>query len=135
PDIALVGSVGRSEQGLSRRFGGGGGDVETSSIGVQLEMPQFAGRSINADVDEAAFTAEQVRLDLVTARRGMPLGGNTASRDSQAAANRVAALDQAIKSAKTAVAAARAGHRLGNRTVLDVIEAETELAQRKAERK
>src|SRR5699024_1793692 len=68
PDIALVGSVGRSEQGLARGFGSSGGDTETWSIGVQLEMPLFAGGSINADVDEAAFTAEQTRLDLVAAR-------------------------------------------------------------------
>lgn len=135
PEIALVGSVGRSEQELAQGFGGSGGDTETWSIGVQLEMPLFAGGSINADVDEAAFTAEQVRLDLVNARRQLRLDVNTAWRDVHAAANRVAALDQAIKSAKTAVAAARAGHRLGNRTILDVIEAETELAQRKAERK
>lgn len=129
PDIALVGSVGRNEQTQPV------GAVESWTVGVQLEMPLFAGGTISATVDEASFTAEQARLDKVAARRQLRLEVNTAWRDVGAAADRVAALDQAIKSAKTAVAAAQAGRRLGNRTILDVIEAETELAQRKAERK
>lgn len=129
PDIAVVGSVGRTEQLLPR------GAAETWTIGVQLEMPLFAGGSIAAAVDEATFAAAQARLDLVEARRQLRLDVNSAWRSVRAAADRVAALDQAVESAKAAVAAAQAGYRLGNRTILDVIEAETELAQRKAERK
>src|SRR5699024_7000855 len=102
---------------------------------VQVQMPLFAGGSISADVAAAEFGAEQTRLELVNTRRQLRLDVNTAWRDVHAGQARVAALDQAIESAQTAVAAARAGHRLGSRTVLDVIEAETELAQRKAARK
>lgn len=136
PDVALVGSVGRNEQLLPRGVAGEVANMtESWSIGLQMEMPLFAGGSINAAVDEAIYTAEQVRLDLVSARRQLRLDVASAWRSVAAAEDRVAALDQAIKSAKTAVEAARAGYRLGNRTILDVIEAETELVQRKAERK
>lgn len=133
PDIALVGRVGRNAQ-LSR-FANTSDTVETWSIGLQLEMPLFSGGVISGAVNEAAAKARQARLESIAARRQLRLDIGSAWRNARSAADRVAALDQAIKSARTAVRAARAGYRLGNRTILDVIEAETELVQRKAQRK
>lgn len=136
PDIALVGSVGRSQRPI---FSGRGTDIgattQTWSVGLQLEVPIFSGGTLSAEVAEAGYKVAQARQDLVAARRQLRLDINSAWRSAQAAAHRVAALEQAIASAKTALEAARAGYRLGNRTILDVIEASTELAQRKARRK
>src|SRR5699024_7103066 len=50
PQVALVGSVGRSKRGLSAGPGGRDDRVETWSVGVQVQMPLFAGGSISADV-------------------------------------------------------------------------------------
>ena len=137
PNVNLVGSVGRSEQ-LSP-FGGGSGQLniinETQSIGVQLEMPLFAGGSTRAAVSEAGYNAEQARLDLISARRQLLVDINDAYRNVETTARRLAALDRAIASGQTALEAAQAGYRLGNRTILDVIEAQITLVQRRADRK
>ncbi|MAS09489.1 TolC family outer membrane protein [Salinisphaera sp.] len=137
PTLNLVGSVGRSEQ-LSP-FGAGSGQLniinETQSIGLQLEMPLFSGGATRAAVSEAEYNAEQARLDLIAARRQLLIDINDAHRSVATTARRLAALDRAIASGETALEAAQAGYRLGNRTILDVIEAQITLVQRRADRK
>ena len=135
PTLNLVGSVGRSE----RLFPAGGGQAnlvdETRSIGLQLQMPLFSGGATSAAVSEAEYNAEQSRLDLISARRQLLIDINGAYRNVGATARRLDALDRAIASGQTALEAAQAGYRLGNRTILDVIEAQIALVQRRADRK
>lgn len=135
PTVDLVGSIGRQEQLFP--IGGGQANLidETQSIGVRLQMPLFSGGATSAAVAEAEYDAEQARLDLITARRQLVIDINNAWRDLDATERRLAALDRAIDSGRTALEAARAGYRLGNRTILDVIDAEITLVQRRADRK
>jgi len=137
PTVDLVGSIGRQEQLFP--FGADGGQAnlinDTQSIGVQLEMPLFAGGSTMAAVSEAQYNAEQARLDLIATRRQLLIDINNAWRDVATTRQRLAALDRAIDSGSTALEAARAGYQLGNRTILDVIEAEITLVTRRADRK
>lgn len=137
PTVDLVGSIGRQEQLFP--FGADGGQAnlinETQSIGVQLEMPLFAGGATVAAVSEAQYNAEQARLDVIAARRQLLIDINSAWRDVATTDQRLAALDRAIDSGATALEAARAGYQLGNRTILDVIEAEITLVTRRADRK
>lgn len=137
PTVDLVGSIGRSEQLFP--LGGSSGQAnlvnDTRSIGLQLQMPLFAGGSTMAAVSEAEYNAEQARLDLIGARRQLLVDINGAYRNVNATAQRLAALDRAIASGETALEAAQAGYRLGNRTILDVIEAQITLVQRRADRK
>lgn len=135
PTLNLVGSVGRNEQ----LFPVGGGQAnlvdETRSVGLELQMPLFSGGATTAAVSEAEYNAEQARLDLIAARRQLLIDINGAYRDVSATAQRLDALDRAIASGQTALEAAQAGYRLGNRTILDVIEAQITLVQRRADRK
>ncbi|ROO29506.1 channel protein TolC [Salinisphaera orenii MK-B5] len=135
PTVDLVGSIGRQEQLFP--IGGGQANLidETRSIGVQLQMPLFSGGATRAAVAEAEYEAEQARLDLIAARRQLIIDINDAWRDVDATRRRLAALERAIDSGRTALEAARAGYRLGNRTILDVIDAEITLVQRRADRK
>lgn len=137
PTVDLVGSVGRQEQLFPFSFGGGEATSvdETQSIGVQLEMPLFSGGSTRAAVAEAQYNAEQARLDLIAARRQLLIDVNEAYRNVEASRRRLAALDRAIASGETALEAAQAGYRLGTRTILDVIEAQITLVERRADRK
>ncbi len=136
PDVALVGRVGRSEQLFPIGVGGQATIVsDTQSVGVQLEMPLFSGGTTSAQVDEPEYLAEQARLDVIAARRQLRVDINSSWRNVRASAERVAALDRAIASGRTALEAARAGYTLGTRTILDVIEAEIEVTRRKVERK
>ncbi|WP_293627711.1 TolC family outer membrane protein [Salinisphaera sp.] len=136
PTVNLVGRVGRQEQLFPLGAGGQANLVdETRSVGVELEMPLFAGGATRAAVSEAEYNAEQARLDVISARRQLLIDINTAYRNVQATQRRLDALDRAIASGQTALEAAQAGYRLGNRTVLDVIDAQIGLVQRRADRK
>lgn len=137
PDLNLVGSVGRSEQLFPFSAGSGQANLvnETRSIGLQLQLPLFSGGATRAAVSEAEYNAEQARLDLISARRQLLVDINAAYRNVETTARRLAALDRAIASGQTALEAAQAGYRLGNRTILDVIEAQITLVQRRADRK
>ncbi|WP_348767820.1 TolC family outer membrane protein [uncultured Salinisphaera sp.] len=136
PTVNLVGRVGRQEQLFPLGAGGQANLVdETRSVGVELEMPLFAGGSTRAAVSEAEYNAEQARLDVISARRQLLIDINNAYRNVQATKRRLNALDRAIASGQTALEAAQAGYRLGNRTVLDVIDAQIALVQRRADRK
>lgn len=136
PTVALTGSVGESEQVFS--FPGVGNTTavtETTSVGIQVSVPIFAGGSTRAAVDEAQFTAVQSQQELVRTRRQTEVDTRTAFRDLAAAAARVQALKQAITSGETAAEAARAGLATGTRNILDVLEAETDLIDRRVDLK
>ena len=136
PTVNLVGRVGRQEQLFPLGAGGQANLVdETRSIGVELQMPLFSGGATRAAVSEAEYNAEQARLDVISARRQLLIDINDAYRNVQTTERRLAALDRAIASGQTALEAAQAGYRLGNRTILDVIDAQITLVQRRADRK
>ena len=136
PTVNLVGRVGRQEQLFPLGAGGQANLVdETRSIGVELQMPLFSGGGTRAAVSEAEYNAEQARLDVISARRQLLIDINDAYRNVQTTERRLAALDRAIASGQTALEAAQAGYRLGNRTILDVIDAQITLVQRRADRK
>lgn len=88
-----------------------------------------------AAVDEAYYTSIQTRQDFIRTRRQTEVNARTAFRDIQAAAARVNALQQAIKSGETAVKAAKAGLTNGTRNILDVLQAEIDLIQRRGDLK
>ena len=136
PTVDLVGRVGRQEQLFPISAGGQANLIdETRSIGVELKMPLFSGGATSAAVSEAEYNAEQARLDAISARRQLLIDINEAYRSVETSQRRLAALDRAITSGETALEAAQAGYRLGNRTILDVIEAQITLVNRRADRK
>lgn len=135
PTLKLTGSIGRRERVPNIAIAGDKAFVSnTYSIGLQLSMPIFAGGTIAAAVDEAQAKAIQAHQQLITARRQIKTNTRTAFRNLQANAQRVQALAQAIESGKTAVQAAKAGMRNGTRNILDVMEAEIALIQRRVSR-
>lgn len=136
PTVALTGSVGESEQVFS--FPGIGNTkavTDTTSVGIQVSVPIFAGGSTSAAVDEAQFTAAQSHQELIRLHRQTAAETRTAFRDLDAAAARVRALKQAIASGETAAKAARAGLESGTRNILDVLEAEIDLIDRRVDLK
>ena len=136
PTVALTGSYGERESVVE--FPGVGKTdsmTETTSVGIELSMPIFSGGRVSAAVDEAEYAAQQARQDMIRTRRQVELDARTAYRDLQAAAARVEALDRAITSGRTSVEAARAGLETGTRNILDVLQAEIDLIQRRVDQK
>lgn len=131
PTLGFVASIGQTENTFN--LGGVLSDsiTERRSFGVELTVPLFAGFSVNAQVSEAQYAAEQARQDLISATRQIRLDVKTAYGDLQAAGARIDALNAAIKSGDAAAKAAKAGLQTGTRNILDVLQADIDLVQRK----
>lgn len=135
PTADLKASLGRTEQPVDFGFGTTPLVTETQSIGIEVNIPIFAGFTTSAKVSEARFIAIQQRQELIRTRRQVQKDARSAFRDVKASAARVQALQRAIRSGETSVKAAKAGLATGTRNILDVLQAELDLIQRQADLK
>jgi outer membrane protein len=104
-------------------------DLETDTIGLQIAVPVFSGGATSARTRQSVYQhrASKERLER-TARQV-----ERETRDAFLAVNseisRVKALQQALKSAQTALQATEAGFEVGTRTTVDVLDARRQLFQ------
>lgn len=105
------------------------GTTSGASIGVQLNVPLFAGFSVQNRVRETTVLEERAREDLEAARRGVAQATRTAYFGLQTAQARVKALEAAESSSKLALEATQLGYKVGVRVNLDVLNAQTQLFQ------
>ncbi len=110
-------------------IGGQAFDSETDSISLQVALPIFSGGATSSRVQQSVYQhrAAKERLER-TARQT-----ERATRDAYLAVtseiSRVKALQQALKSAQTALQATEAGFEVGTRTTVDVLDARRQLYQ------
>ena len=104
-------------------------DNDTDSFGLQFALPIFSGGITNSKVNQSVYQhrAAKERLER-TARQT-----ERSTRDAYLAVNseisRVQALQQALKSAQTALQATEAGYEVGTRTTVDVLAGRQQLYQ------
>lgn len=121
PTLDLEGRYGRSEQPgfvLS---------TESRRIGLTLQIPVFTGGRISAQVDRAAAVADQRDAEREGALRGVLRTARNAFQGVRTSRARVAALEKAVRSNRTALEAAEAGVEVGTRTAVDVLDAQQAL--------
>lgn len=116
PSLDLVGRYTTSQTNQDNRF-----DVDNGNIGLQLNLPLYAGGGVNAATRQARsdLIAAQERLD--QARRSTDKAVRNAYRGVQASISAVRALEAAIVSTKSALEATTAGFEVGTRTLVDVL--------------
>ncbi len=127
PTVDLVGSY-----AVDHGWGRGSqtpGTYKAVSVGVQLNVPIFAGFSIQNRVKETIALEEKSRDDLEAARRGVALGTRTAYFGVQSGLAQAKALEAAEASSKLALEATQLGYKVGVRVNLDVLNAQTQLFQ------
>ena len=99
-------------------------DFKSDSIGIQFSVPIFAGGATSSRVREAVYlhTASREQLQRVTRET------ERQTRDSYLGVlsemSRVEALQQAVKSSRTALEATQAGFDVGTRTIVDVLDSQ-----------
>lgn len=98
-----------------------------SRIGVQLNIPLYAGGLIQSRVREALANEERARFDLETARRNAAQGARQAYTGVDFGLAQVRALESAEVSAKSQLDSTRLGYQVGVRINLDVLNATTQL--------
>jgi outer membrane protein len=98
-------------------------------VGVQLNLPLYAGGSISARQKEAVLLEQKAREDLESARRAVTLAARQLFLGVQSGQAQVLALEAAESSSKLALEATQLGYRVGVRVNLDVLNAQTQLFQ------
>ncbi|HWI84497.1 TolC family outer membrane protein [Ramlibacter sp.] len=98
----------------------------SKSIGVQVNIPIFAGGYVSSQVRQAL--AEQERIDnaFEATRRDLALRVEKEYRGITEGALRIRALEQAVRSAETMVQSNRRSYEAGSRTLVDILNAEQE---------
>ena len=99
------------------------------SIGVQLNVPLYAGGSVSAATREAVARETQAKELLEAARRDLALRVTTEYRNVTEGRLRVRALEQAERSADQLAQSSRKSMQAGVRTLVDVFNADQKKAQ------
>ena len=126
PSLDLVAQMGRD-----RLHGGGDfGDAENRSsnrmIGVQLTIPLFTGGYRSARHEEALHLLDKARADGDRLRQQVALQTRSAWLGLTVGAARIGALEQAQTASRARLDATRLGHAVGDRTTLELLNAENE---------
>lgn len=127
PTVDLVATHGRNSAGFSASSPGGTRN-DASTIGVQLNVPLFQGGSISSREREAAALKLKADADLDDARRSAALAARQAYLGVTSGMAQVKALEAAQTSSTSALEANRLGYEVGVRINIDVLNAQSQLA-------
>jgi outer membrane protein len=103
------------------------GSTGSTGVAVTLNLPLFAGYSIQNRIKETLVLEDKARNDLEAARRGVAQGTRQAFFGVQSGQAQVKALEAAESSSQLALEATQLGYKVGVRVNLDVLNAQTQL--------
>lgn len=126
PTLDLVATRGRSAQTFNSTAGSGV-DSNSSTIGVQLALPIFAGGAVSSRDREAVALKEKALADLDNARRTAALNARQAYLGVTSGLAQVKAYEAALTSSQSAVESTKLGYEVGVRINIDVLNAQTQL--------
>lgn len=122
PILDAVGSYTDNRAGGS--VNGFGSDLQTSQIGLQLEIPIYQGGLVSARVREAVALKQQALDNLEAVRRQAELETRTAYLNLTGNVAQVEALEQALVSSRSQLESTNLGYEVGVRTSIDVLNAQ-----------
>jgi len=129
PSADLVAQVAREQLSGHGDYGAAGSSATTTMIGVQLSVPLYTGGQRDARLDEATRVAEKAAAQLESARRQAVRDARAAWHGLAAGEGRIAALEAALDASRARLAATQLGRDVGDRTTLDLLNAQNDLAQ------
>ena len=103
----------------------------TASVGVAVNVPLFAGYSIQNRIKETLAREEQARADLDTARRAIAQNTRAAFFGVLSGRSQIKALQAAELSSQSALDANQLGYQVGVRINIDVLNAQSQLFETK----
>lgn len=132
PTVDVVATYGH-QSGISSgssSFAGLGGRTESDAqtVGLQFNLPLFAGGAISSRTREAAALRVRADADLEEARRNAALAARQAYLGVTSGMAQVRALEAAQVSSTSALEANRLGYEVGVRINIDVLNAQSQLA-------
>ncbi|MHB1198154.1 MAG: TolC family outer membrane protein [Polaromonas sp.] len=130
-DLTASYNVTRNPTGTATSLGTGSFRTNTSTIGVLLNVPLFAGFATQNRVRETLALKDKAQSDLEGARRTVALGTRTAFFGVLSGQGQVKALEAAELSSQSALDANKLGYQVGVRINIDVLNAQSQLYQTK----
>ncbi len=128
PTLDLVASYGNSAQGAGISGGQLGFDSRLSTVGLQFNMPLYAGGGQSAKVREAMASRDKAAQELEAARRNARLAAKQAWFTWRASGIREASSKQAVQSTTLAVNGAQSARARGVKSDADVLQAQQQHA-------
>jgi outer membrane protein len=104
-----------------------GVDSTSSTIGLQLAIPIYAGGAVASRDREALALREKATADLENAKRQAALGARQAYLGVSAGLAQVKALEAALVSSQSALDSNKLGYEVGVRINIDVLNAQQQL--------
>lgn len=129
PTLDAVAQINRSESGtvtsVNNRY-------TNKVIGLQLNIPIFAGGLVNSQVRQALAEQERAEQALLATRRDLGVRLHREFRGVTEGALRIRALEQAVRSTEQVAISSQRSFQAGSRTLLDTLNAEQQkvVAQR-----
>lgn len=120
PELDLTASYGNRDSSESRI----GQDATQATLGLELNVPIYAGGTLRAQKAAATATYAQRAAELERARVQAATEVRAAYRAVRTADRRIAALSKVVDSTQAALEAVRDGYEVGTRTLVDVLDAE-----------
>ncbi|MDP2816896.1 MAG: TolC family protein [Polaromonas sp.] len=128
PSVELVAQVGRDRLSGSGDFGSASNRAGNRMIGVQLSVPLYTGGMRSARQQEALYGIEKAQAQADRTRQQVTQKTRAAWLGLTVGGGRVAALSQALVSSRSRLDATRLGRQVGDRTTLDLLNAENDAA-------
>ncbi|HEX7439486.1 MAG TPA: TolC family protein [Caldimonas sp.] len=128
PSVDLVAQIARERLSGSGDFGNASNSSGNRMIGVQLSVPLYTGGMRGAREQEALRGIDKAQAQADRARQQIAQQARAAWLGLTVGAGRVAALAQALASSRSRLDATRLGRQVGDRTTLDLLNAENDAA-------
>jgi outer membrane protein len=128
PSLDLVAQVGRERLRGSGDFGNASNSSGNRMIGLQLSVPVYTGGMRGAREQEALRGIDKARAQADRTRQQVVQQTRTAWLGLTVGTGRIAALSQALVSTRSRLDATRLGRQVGDRTTLDLLNAENDAA-------
>ncbi|MDO9360934.1 MAG: TolC family outer membrane protein [Polaromonas sp.] len=133
PTVDLTASYGaqRNPQGSATSVNTLNSRANTTSVGVALNLPLFAGFATQNRIRETLSLEDKARTDLEATKRNVALNTRTAFFGVLSGQGQVRALEAAEASSQSALDANKLGYQVGVRINIDVLNAQSQLFQTK----
>jgi len=126
PTLDLVATTGKNSATQSSTVGSGY-DSNSSTVGLQLTIPIFAGGATMSKDREAVALREKALADLDNARRQSALAARQAYLGVSSGLSQVQAYEAAVISSQSALDSNKLGYEVGVRINIDVLNAQSQL--------
>ncbi len=128
PSLDLIAQVTRERLNGSGDFGPASNKLNNAAIGLQLTVPLYSGGYRSAKRVEALHLADKAAAEAGRAAQQVAQQTRAAWLGLTVGAGRVAALAESLKATRSRLDATRVGRRVGDRTTLDLLNAENDAA-------